>query len=53
MIHSIFTVSGYKECIRYFALDSEAQTNKIKISNKADQEALVKFSNKFDTKPIR
>lgn len=53
MIHFIYTVSRYKEYIRY--LCSRAQkpkTNKIKISNKPDLEKPVKFSNKFDAKPM-
>lgn len=37
----------------FFAAKAQKpKTNKIKISNKADQEEPVKLSNKFDAKPV-
>lgn len=52
-MHVIYTVSSYKEYIRYFCSGAQKpKTNKIKISNKPDQEKQVKFSNKLDAKPM-
>lgn len=52
-MHLIYTVSSYKEYIRYFAAKAQKpKTNKIKTSNKADQKKPVKPSNKLDAKPV-
>lgn len=53
LMHLIYIVSSYKEYIRCFAAKAQKpKTNKIKISNKADQKKPVKLSNKFDAKPV-
>lgn len=53
MIYFIYAVSSYKENIRYFCSGTQKpKTNKIKISNKPNQEKPVKLSNKSDAKPM-